>query len=80
MITNNNIIVQISFYETMEKFIFSTNTDSTNEMAKFLAGKKWTIKEMHLIECNKFKKLSRKQFIKWFDFNTELLENLNLNN
>ncbi len=39
MLSLNNITVQLSFQQTLEKFIFSSQTESTEKMAKYLAGK-----------------------------------------
>jgi len=73
MITLNNITVQLSFNETTQKIIFSTSTKSTDEFISYLKVNNYTINKIHLIENNKFKVLSKKQFINYFNFSTELL-------
>lgn len=78
MLSLNNITVQISFQQTLEKFIISTQKESTEKMAKFLAGKNYYIKDLYLIENNKLKKITKTQFVNYFSFNTELLESLSL--
>lgn len=79
MLSLNNIVIQISFQQTLEKFIFSTQKESTEKMAKYLAGKNYYIKDLYLISDNKLKKITTKQFVTYFKFSTELLENLNIN-
>lgn len=80
MLSLNNITVQISFQQTLEKFIISTQKESTEKMAKYLAGKNYYIKDIHLISDNKLKKITTKKFVTYFKFSTELLKNLNINN
>lgn len=78
MTSLNNITVQISFHQTREKFIFSTNLESTIKMTNYLKNKNYSIKDLYLLENNKFKKITPKQFINYFNFHIELLENLSL--
>ena len=78
MTSLNNITVQISFHQTQEKFIFSTNLESTIKMTNYLKSKNYSIKDLYLLENNKFKKITTKQFINYFNFHIELLENLSL--
>ena len=78
MTSLNNITVQISFHQTREKFIFSTNLESTIKMTNYLKSKNYSIKDLYLLENNKLKKITAKQFINYFNFHIELLENLSL--
>ena len=47
-------------------------------MTNYLKNKNYSIKDLYLLENNKFKKITAKQFINYFNFHIELLENLSL--